>query len=154
VSERTPDSFLLLVGVGSIERELRSLAREYQVGCRVKFLGRRGDIADLLELADVFVFPSFFEGLPVALIEAMFKRLPCIASDVEVFREVIADNETGVLIDPDSAEQLAKSMLRLYENKDLRERLGEAAYEHAASHFSVGVTAARWEELYLRTSEG
>jgi glycosyltransferase involved in cell wall biosynthesis len=154
VAGETPNSFLLLAGTGSLEQELRSLAREGDVGHRIRFLGRRSDIGDLLELADVFVFPSFFEGLPVALIEAMSKRLPCIASDVDVFREVIADGKTGVLIDPESAERLAKSMLRLYDSEPLRERLGEAAYKHASSHFSVGVTAPRWEEFYQRISAG
>ena len=152
VAEKVPNAYLLLTGTGGLESDLHKLADDSGVGRRILFLGRRSDVSDLLELADAFVFPSFFEGMPVALIEAMFKKLPCIASDVDVFREVIADGETGLLIDPNSAQSLAESMLKLYADADLRKRVGEAAYTHACLNFSVDVTATKWEDLYRRVA--
>lgn len=152
VAEKIPNAYLLLVGKGSIESDLRKLAVDSGFGNRILFLGRRKDIGDLLELADVFVFPSFFEGLPVALIEAMFKRLPCIASNMEVFQEVIVNHETGLLVNPNSAEDLSGCMLNLHDDSNLRRRLGESAYMHSSSHFSVRVTAEKWEALYSKVA--
>ncbi len=154
VAQKNPELYLLLAGIGGFESELRKLAHNDDLGNRILFLGRRNDIGDLLELADVFVFPSFFEGLPVALIEAMFKQLPCIASNVEVFREVVTDRETGLLVRPNSIDELADRMLELHVDIALRRRLGEAAFRHASSNFSVNVTVAKWESLYKRVSAG
>ncbi len=148
ILDKAPNAFLLLAGVGSMESELRDATRNLGIDEKVRFLGRRGDVGALLALADVFIFPSLFEGLPVALVEAMFKRLPCIASQIEVFAEVIEDNKTGLLIDPLSPDELASAMMRLYEDADLRRTLGDNAYEHAATKFSSSATAREWEELY------
>jgi glycosyltransferase involved in cell wall biosynthesis len=148
VADTIPDSYLLLVGVGSIETDLRDLARSLNLRERVRFLGRRNDVGDLLELADVFVFPSYFEGLPVALVEAMFKSLPCIASRIDVFQEVIIDGTTGILVDPNSPEDLADAMISLQADPDLRRSLGQKAFEKASNQFDISITVKRWEEFY------
>lgn len=153
VADSVPDVYLLFAGVGSIEKELKAQVARENLSGRVKFLGRRSDIGDLLEIADVFVFPSFFEGLPVALIEAMSKGVPCIASDLDVFREVITDNTNGILVNPASAEQLANKMLQLQADNELRKRLGNAAHEHVRARFSVEATVGRWEVLYRKLLE-
>jgi glycosyltransferase involved in cell wall biosynthesis len=141
---------LLLAGVGSLEKELKKLAEDLQIKEKTLFLGRRSDIGALLELANVFVFPSFFEGLPVALIEAMFKSLPCIASRIEVFEEVITDGETGLLINPVSAGELKDAMIRLYRNEAFRKSLGENAFRRVQVKFNASVTAKQWEDFYKK----
>ena len=150
VAAETPNAYLFLAGVGSLESELKKLARELQINEKVLFLGRRNDIGALLETADVFVFPSSFEGLGVALVEAMFKSLPCIASRIEVFQEFIDNGETGLLIDPESAGELRNAMIELYKNADLRKSLGEKAFLIAESRFRSDKTALEWEELYRK----
>lgn len=145
-----PNAFLLLAGVGDLEKELKKLAEDLAIDEKVIFLGRRNDVGALLELADVFVFPSFFEGLPVALIEAMFKSLPCVASQIEVFNEVITDGETGLLIDPTSPTELKDAMIKLYKNTDLRKSLGEKAFHKAKTKFHTDTTAKEWENFYRK----
>jgi len=150
VSAEVPNAFLLLAGIGGLENELKKLAEDLGIREKVLFLGRRNDIGALLVLADVFVFPSFFEGLPVALVEAMFKSLPCIASRVEVFEEVIADGETGLLINPTSPVELRDAMIELYKNRDLRKSLGENALTRVEKTFHASITARQWENFYKK----
>ena len=150
VLDEAADAYLLLAGVGILREEIEDLAAECGVSDRVLFLGRRDDIGDLLELADVFVFPSFFEGLGIALVEAMSKGVPCIASDIGVFREVLQDENHGLFIDPHSQPDLTAAMLRLYNDADLRTRLGKASRLLAESRYSIKVTVASWEELYKK----
>jgi glycosyltransferase involved in cell wall biosynthesis len=148
VAAEVPNAWLLLAGVGGLENELKKLAEDLGIDEKVRFLGRRNDIGALLELADVFVFPSFFEGLPVALVEAMFKSLPCIASKIEVFEEVITDGETGLLIDPASPRELKEAMIKLHHNADLRKQLGENAFLRVEKNFHADTTARQWEDFY------
>jgi glycosyltransferase involved in cell wall biosynthesis len=148
-----PNAVLLLAGVGGLENELKKLAADLQLQEKVLFLGRRSDVGALLELADVFVFPSFFEGLPVALIEAMFKSLPCIASKIDVFEEVITDGENGLLINPHSALELKDAMIKLYKSESLRKSLGENAFRHAREKFNSAATAAQWENFYQKVKD-
>lgn len=150
VSEKITNAFLLIVGVGNLENALRKLADDLQISEKILFLGRREDVGALLEIADVFVFPSFFEGLPVALIEAMYKSLPCIASRTDVFEEVITDGETGLLINPTSVDELKDAMIRLHKNETLRKTLGENAFWQVQTKFNTSVTARQWEDFYQR----
>lgn len=150
VAAELPDVFLLLAGVGGLEAELKKMAGDLGIADKVLFLGRRSDVGALLELADVFVFPSFFEGHPVALIEAMFKSLPSIASRIEVFEEVVTDRETGLLVDPSSADELSAAMIELYNNEPLRRSLGENARGQVEAKYTLAVLAAQWEDFYGR----
>ena len=150
ISTEIPNSFLLLAGVGGLEDELKKLAENLRINEKVFFLGRRNDIGALLELSDVFVFPSSFEGLGVALVEAMFKSLPCIASRIEVFEEFITDGETGLLIDQTSPIELRDAMLKLYKNANLRKSLGENAFHKAETKFHSDMTARQWEHFYRK----
>lgn len=143
-----PNAFLLLAGVGDLENELKKRCEDLGIDEKVIFLGRRNDVGALLELADVFVFPSFFEGLPVAFVEAMFKSLPCIASRIEVFQEFIDHRETGLLIDPASPGELKDAMIELYQNAPFRKSLGEKAFHTAKARFHTATTAGQWEEFY------
>lgn len=148
LSGEIPNICLLLVGVGGLESELEELAEKLEISDKVYFLGRRNDVNTLLEMSDVFVFPSYFEGLPVALIEAMFKSLPCIASRIKVFEEVIENNRSGLLIDPDSPTELKDAMLELYKSEKLRKKLGENAFKRITETFTIAVTGKQWKELY------
>lgn len=153
VSEEIPESVLLLAGVGGLEEELKRNVAELGLDNKVRFLGRRNDVGALLEFADVFVFPSFFEGLPVALVEAMTKRLPCIASRIDVFEEVIVDGDNGILVDPNSPNELKDAMIRLYRDAGVRKSLGTRAFETADSQFNIARTARKWEAFYQRIAE-
>jgi glycosyltransferase involved in cell wall biosynthesis len=81
VVKLNPDSMLVLVGDGDLKEDIRDKITHRQLNDRVKLLGLRNDIPDLMQAADVFVMPSLHEGLPVSLIEAQSSGLPCIVSD-------------------------------------------------------------------------
>ncbi len=150
VLQKVPNSVLLLAGIGSLDDKLKQDVKDLGIDDKIMFLGRRTDVPALLAMADVFVFPSFFEGLPVALVEAMFKAKPCIASRIHVFKEVITDGETGLLIDPNSPSELKDAMIKLYKDEDLRKRLGENGLRQVRDKFHSSKTAEQWEDLYRK----
>lgn len=145
-----PNAYLVIIGIGDLETPLREKIDALRIGKYVRLAGRRADIGACLAMADVFVFPSLFEGLPLALVEAMFKSLPCIAGDIEVLREVITDGETGLLVNPYQVEEIAQLMIKLYEQPKLRQRIGENGLQEAKNRFNAKVTAVEWENFYRR----
>lgn len=143
-----PKSFLVIVGEGPLAAGLRELAEELNISDRVLLPGRREDIGTCLEMADVFVFPSLFEGFGTALAEAMFKHLPCIASRCTSLPEVITDERTGLLVTPGSVDELAAALARLHNDAPLRTALSAAAAADARDRFLSSVLIPRWEEIY------
>ena len=98
---------------------------------RLRSLGYRTDVADILAAADIFVLPSHFEGLPMSVIEAMLTGLPVVATDIHGPREQIIPEKTGVLVPVRNAPALATALTRLAENPTLRARMGTAALARA-----------------------
>lgn len=147
-----PNAYLVIVGVGGLENALKELAQSLGVENRVVFAGRQKNIGAWLGMADAFVFPSNFEGLPLALLEAMTKKLPCIVSDIEVHREVVEDKISALLVAPQSETALAQAMIQIYNQPELRKRLEEEAYRKAESHFFSRVLMPKWEKLYADVS--
>jgi glycosyltransferase involved in cell wall biosynthesis len=121
---------LILAGDGEVERG-QILANELNVSARVRFLGwvdaKQRD--NLLENADVFILPSYNEGLPLALIEAMSWGLPVITTPVSGIPDLVKSHENGLLIPPGEIQQLSEAMQLLIENQPLRTALGRAARE-------------------------
>lgn len=91
-----PESLLLLVGVGEKEQEIRNQVEDLGIDDKVRFLGNRSDVNELYQAMDVFVMPSFFEGIPVVGVEAQFAGLPCIFSD-KVPEEVKFSSKTNFI---------------------------------------------------------
>jgi glycosyltransferase involved in cell wall biosynthesis len=149
----TPNAHLVLIGEGALKNSLADLAASLNIEDRVHLLGKRKDIGACLEMADAYVFPSLFEGLPLALLEAMAKGLPCIASDIEPHREVIENDISGLLVTPASAAELADTMIRIYNDVELRKRLGNEALTKVKDQFYSEVLMPKWEELYEKISE-
>ena len=143
-----PHAYLVFVGEGSQAEPLANLTRELGLNGRVKFLGPRTDVGACLEMADVFVFPSLFEGLPLAPIEAMLKGLPCIVTSIEPVKELFADGETGLMVPPGSAEEFAVAMKRLHNEPELRKRLGARGRGKAVDNFDSSTGLHAWEHLY------
>lgn len=81
LKEMGTDSVLVLIGNGRTERSIKDVVKSYGLESSVKFLGNRNDVAGLLQMMDVFVMPSLYEGLPVTLVEAQVAGLPCVVSD-------------------------------------------------------------------------
>jgi glycosyltransferase involved in cell wall biosynthesis len=118
---------------------------------RVSIVTNRNDIPDLLALADVFVMPSLFEGLPMALLEAMLARKAIVASRTAGIPEAIADGCEGLLVAPSDVAGLAGALRELITNPGRRAALAAAASLRAEREFTVRVMAERYERLYIRS---
>ena len=115
---------------------------------RVRLLGPRDDIPDLLAAADVFAMPSLNEALPMALLEAMFSGTAIVASAVGGIPEAVRDGREGLLVPPGDVDALAASLTRLLESAELRRRLGEAARARARAEYGVDRMVTAHERLY------
>ncbi len=131
-----PDSqLLILAGDGACRAELEELAKKLGQSDAIVFTGFLGDVAPVYAALDAFVFPSEFEGLGTALQSAMALGLPCVSTARGGLAEVVA-NERTVLVAEPNANEFAKAMTRLLVDEPLRKRLGEAAREEIALRFS------------------
>jgi glycosyltransferase involved in cell wall biosynthesis len=145
---RQREGMLLIAGAGPLEEKLRVFAGE--LGVRVRFLGLREDIADLMNACDGLVLSSVVEGLPMVLIEAAASGLPCVTTDAGGAREAVLDGQTGFVVRIQDPVALAAAMKRLAElAPEARARMAESARTHALAQFDVRTVAAQWEQLYL-----
>ncbi len=112
----------------------------------VRFLGYRNDIGDLLCAADVFCFPSVFEGFGGAALEAMAMGVPVVASDIPALREVI--DETGILVPPERPEELGAALARVMDDRILAAELAAAARVRVTERFSICGIADQMANLY------
>src|SRR5690606_35395203 len=138
---------LVLVGLGPMEDDLRALAGRLGLAERVLFTGSRDDVPDLLPGFDVFALSSRFEGLPIALLEAMGTGVAPVETRVGGIPEVITDGEDGLLVDAGDPGGLAAALERLLEDGDLRARLGAQARARAGD-FDLAAAVRRTEEVY------
>jgi glycosyltransferase involved in cell wall biosynthesis len=133
---------------GAYERELRELAERLGVADRVEFAGYRDDARDLMGRAAVVVLPSWTEGLPMTLLEAMARRRAVVATPVGGTPEVVADGETGVLVPPRDATALAAALRELLRDPERRAALGAAGRARVESAFSRERMVERVLEVY------
>ncbi len=143
---RMPQAHLALAGDGELRGSLSQQAEELRVRNRVHFLGEldSAEIPLLLAAADIFVFPSLYEAMPLALVEAMRAGIPIVASDIPAHREILADG--GMLTQPGPAE-FALAAGALIENFEERARLSAIARSRAAL-FTVEEMAYGYERLF------
>lgn len=114
----------LICGRGKLENYLKELAEKLGVGDKVKFLGFRNDIPEICKASDIFIFPSYQEGLPVAVMEAMAAGLPIICSNIRGNIDLIESGKGGFTVNPNDAEELARCMLQIINNENKRIEMG------------------------------
>lgn len=148
-----PEAHLALAGDdleqgGAFRAMLEMLARERGVADRVHFLGYRADAGAVLDQADVLVLPSWVEGLPLVVLEAMAHAKPVIATPVGGTAELVADGETGLLVPSRDPAALAAAIRTLVGDPELAARLGRAGRERVEREFSEAGMARRVLEVY------
>jgi glycosyltransferase involved in cell wall biosynthesis len=120
------------------------------LGDRLRRLGYRTDVAEILAASDIFVLPSHFEGLPMSVIEAMLCGLPVVATDIRGPREQVVDGVTGLLVPPARVAPLAASLARLAADPALRQAMGQAGLARArALYVEANVVAHTLRVLEL-----
>ena len=126
---------------------VQTLAAELGVAASVRWLGLRRDMSALLDAADGFVSASAWEGMPLAVGEAMAMEKPVVATEVGGVRELVG--ESGVMVPAKDPETLAQAMLALMRSTpQARRSLGRAARERIERLFSFDAKADEWESLY------
>jgi len=147
--ELPPWKLIIACGAGGSEHEsMAAFIAAAGMQDRVKFAFNRNDVGDLLELADVFVMPSLWEGLPLAVLEAMVARKPIIASRIAGIPEAVVHDTEGVLVPPGEVGPLVTSLRSLLTDPDRRATLGAAARARAERDFTIEVMTDRYEALY------
>jgi N-acetyl-alpha-D-glucosaminyl L-malate synthase BshA len=145
---------LVLVGDGPERESTERLAVEMGLQDGVDFLGDQEYIADVLPAADVFLLPSQHESFGLSALEAMSCGVPVVGSRIGGLPEVIVNEETGFLCEPNDVACMTAIVLGLFRDETLRRQIGSAARERAVSQFNREKIVARYMESYQRLVNG
>jgi glycosyltransferase involved in cell wall biosynthesis len=152
VHRSVSDAVLIVAGTdvtgGAYSDELNELIREHGLGEAVHLLGRRSDVADLMDAADVFAMPSRGEPFGLVYLEAMAKELPVVALRDGGALEIVVDGDTGLLSDPDDGPALADHLVALLTDRERRVEMGRRGRARLESEFTLAQQAAAAAALY------
>ena len=141
----------IIVGDGPSRTELERLSHKYGCADIVRFTGHRSDTRDFLAASDAFWLASGFEGQSNSLMEAMAAGVPVVVSDIPANRELVSHDQTGLLVPMGDRAAFTQTMQQLLADKELQQRLGQAAIEHLRSTFSIERMVQEHAELYRQT---
>lgn len=142
-----------ICGVGDLRNDIKKLIANCSLQNNVFLLGYRTDVDVLCDIADIYVFPSLQEGLPVALMEAMACGLPCVASNIRGNKDLIQDGVGGFLCEPLDDVSFADSIDKLLSDKDMRKKMGAANRKIIVDYSSENVTADM-KKIYSEIAHG
>jgi glycosyltransferase involved in cell wall biosynthesis len=140
----------LFAGEGPLRPKIEQMVADLNLQSKIRFLGRRTDVIVLLKASDVFVLPSYFEGLPRSVAEAMAAGLPVIATAVSGTPELVDNGVTGLLIPPKDYKALGEVMVRLNNDKELARSLGNAGKKKAYENYDVNHIVSQFADLYKK----
>jgi len=145
VGERLPSDHARAIG-----DTLRAIEEDPELGRKIKLLGYRTDVPDLLRAGDIFVLPSHREGMPRSIIEAMLTGLPVVATNIRGSRELVIDGETGILVPVGAAKDLSAALQKLVADHEARTRMGTAGLDRARDRYDeANVIRRQLEHLGL-----
>ncbi len=142
-----PKVRFIIVGEGPLKEELLLLKENLGLNNYCLFLGLRKDIPEILSDTDIFVSTSRWEGLPLAILEAMAASVPIVATAVPGIKEVLVDG-SGILVPLNNVEELKKALDRLIKDHQLRQTIGKKGQERVSHFYSLSTFIHRWQDLY------
>jgi glycosyltransferase involved in cell wall biosynthesis len=151
VLARHPDAVHLFVGDGPLRSEMERRVRELPAADRIRMVGPRDDVGDVLRASDVVLFASRadgMEGMPAIVIEAGICGRPVVGYAVAGVPEVVIDGETGILVAPGDRGGLVRGVARIVEDPELGRTLGRAAEDRCRPRYDVRVVAEQYRDLY------
>jgi glycosyltransferase involved in cell wall biosynthesis len=137
----------LICGKGEEESRLSELIHRHDLADKVKLLGHRSDVFEMYQITDVLVHPSFREGLPVALMEAMAAGLPCVVSDIRGNIDLIEDGKGGIVCRPDDIDGFASAIHTVLADKQAASAMGSFNKE-SIKQFDIGAVLNKMMEIY------
>ncbi len=147
------DVYLTIIGDGPLKTALQNRIAQKELENRVFLLGRKENVADFLTAMDIFVLSSDFEGISNTILEAMTSSLPIVATRVGGTPEIVDDNRTGLLCEPNDINSLASSLARLITDNNLREKMGLEARQDVEARFSLNRMVREYEDIYLKLAK-
>ena len=148
VADRRPDVDLLLVGDGPLRPDLERLTRELRLEVRVRFLGVRRDVPDILRAVDIFALTSICEAASLTLLEAMASGLPVVVTAVGGNPEIVRPGREGLLVPRGDAEATAAAFLRLLAEPAAAVAMGAAGRARVQERYQLGQTVSAYLRLY------
>jgi glycosyltransferase involved in cell wall biosynthesis len=138
-----------IIGDGDLMDECQKKVKEEQLDDTISFLGyvSEEEKIRLFRTSDVFVLPSHMDAFPVAILEAMSAGMPVVSTMVGGIPSIVHEGETGFLVPPGDINALSQRMIRLIEDPDLREKMGQRAAKYVSENFDVELVARRLNEL-------
>ena len=151
-----PDLKVTLIGDGPERLGLEREARNMGVADSIEFAGycSQSEVAEMLRHTDLLVLPSFAEGLPVVLMEALAARVPVVATQIAGVSELVEDGINGAMVPPGDAERLAEKILELLNDDPLRAKMGDLGCEKVALDFDITIEAGRLAALFEAYGSG
>lgn len=148
IKELLASSILIIIGTGPDEDKIKNLVLKLGMNNNIRFLGHSSEVAKYYQTSDIFVLPSYAEGMPNSLLEAMACGLPVIASRIGGVVDVVEDGKSGILFEPGNVSELTSAMIRLLKDDELRQRLGTEARRRILENFSIDRVAEEYIKLY------
>jgi glycosyltransferase involved in cell wall biosynthesis len=147
---------LVIVGNGPDENSLRAAVDRHGLADFVEMTGplNQDQVRAWYAQSDVFALPSFAEGIPVVLMEAMASGVPCVTTRITGIPELIRDGIDGLLTTPSDVQELADTLAQLIDDPALRHELGEAGRERVREHYDLTTNVTRLAQIFLRRLEG
>jgi glycosyltransferase involved in cell wall biosynthesis len=141
---------LHLVGTGPDEASLRARVSLFKDAGVVVFEGpvNQDRIRVLYEKADLFCIPSFAEGIPIVLMEAMAMEIPCVTTQIAGIPELIRPGVDGLLVAPSDLDGLTEALARMMDDQELRQRLGKSGRERIVEHYDLRRNMKRLAEIF------
>jgi L-malate glycosyltransferase len=152
VVQKVPDARFVIAGEGELRESLERQIREHHLEKHVFLTGFRPDVLSVLKAFDIFVMSSVMEGLGTSLLDAMAAGKPIVGTRAGGIPEVIADGETGFLVEPRDHQAMAGAIVRLLEDEALRRRMGDAGLARARALFSAERMVQETLKVYRRVA--
>ena len=148
ISSKFEDVTFVVVGDGELRDDLSATVAHAGLADRFVFTGERADVPRLLSIFDIFVMPSLFEGLCMAVLEAFAAGLPVVATSVGGIPSTVSGGETGILVTPRDVNALADAILWMLEHPNERSEMGMRGKRRAEARFNVTTMLERTETIY------
>jgi len=150
VISQYPNIQFLIIGDGELKKYLIKLTTKLKIENNVRFLGFRNDISEILQITDIFVLSSLWEGLGRSLTEAMYMNKPVIATSVEGVPEIVKHEKTGILVKPKDIRGIAQAIKKLIGNPTIMEQLGTNAHSLVVKIFSAEKMVSEIDLIYKK----
>jgi len=149
ISSKINNFVLLIIGDGPLRESLEKEVMDLNIVDKVIFLGARKDVPILMNVSDIIILSTNWEGLPLIPLEAGASKKPIIASDVDGVRETIINGKTGFLFKKGSSNDLSDKILKLAASEQLRKEMGENGFKFVSENFSKEKMIKEYQNLYL-----